>query len=380
MCGGQAGYTELCENISEFKIDLVRLREGYREEVVRSGTTPEGSSPIGGGIVTRKRFALVVGLVLGVLTAVPAAEAQSSPKTVRIGYLEFGSAAPGTPLLEAFRRGLNEYGWIEGQNITIEVRYAEGRQDRLPGFAADLVGLKVDIIFASTTPAALAAKQATTTVPIVIGFVADPVGSGLVPRLARPGGNITGWTHLAGVELNAKRLEILKEAVPEAGRIAALWNPANPIHGPSLKVIEAAARQLKVQLHAMAVRDPEDLQGAFSAMTRERVQALTVPPDGMFLAHQARIIDLAATHRIPTMYGVRELAGAGGLMAYGVNLPEMYRHGAFFVDRILKGAKPGDLPVERPTKFELIINLKTAKALALPIPQSLLLRADQLID
>jgi putative ABC transport system substrate-binding protein len=334
----------------------------------------------GGGTVTRNTFTRVVVLVLGVLTAVPAGEAQPSPKTARVGYLEFGSAAPGTPLLEAFRQGLREYGWIDGRNMVIEVRYAEGRHDRLPGFAADLVRLKVDIIFASTTPAALAAKQATTTIPIVIGFVADPVGSGLVPRLASPEGNITGWTHLAGVELNAKRLEILKDAVPEALRIGALWNPANPIHGPSLKVIEAAARQLKVQLYAMAVRDPQDLQGAFSAMTQKRVQALTVPPDGMFLAHQARIIDLAATHRIPAMYGVRELAGAGGLMAYGVNLPEMYRHGAFFVDRILKGAKPSDLPVEQPTRFELIVNLKTAKALGLRIPQSLLIRADQLIE
>jgi putative ABC transport system substrate-binding protein len=319
-------------------------------------------------------------VVLGVFTAMPAAEAQSSSKTARIGYLEFGSAAPGTPLLEAFRRGLGEYGWIEGQNMTIEVRYAEGRQDRLPRFAADLVRLKVDIIFASTTPAALAAKQATTTIPIVIGFVADPVGSGLVPRLARPDGNITGWTHLAGVELNAKRLEILKEAVPEAARIAALWNPANPIHAPSLKVIEAAARSLKVQLRAMGVQDPRELEGAFSAMAEERVQALTVPPDGMFLAHQARIIDLAAKHRIPTMYGVRELAKAGGLMTYGVNLPDMYRRGAVFVDKILKGAKPGDLPVEQPTTFELVINLKTAKTLGLTIPQSILLQANQVIE
>jgi putative ABC transport system substrate-binding protein len=247
----------------------------------------------------------------------------------RIGYLEFGSATPGSPLLEAFRQGLRERGWVEGQNLAIEVRYGEGKQDRLPKFVVDLVNLKVDLIFASTTPAALAAKQATTTIPIVIGFVADPVGSGLVPRLARPGGNITGWTHLAGLELNAKRLEMLKEAVPGAARIGALWNPSNPIHGPSLKEVEAAARRLKVQLHPMGVQDPQELQGAFSAMAQERVQALTVPPDGMFLAHQARIIELAARHRIPAMYGVRELVEAGGLMGYGVNLPEMYRRGAF---------------------------------------------------
>jgi ABC-type uncharacterized transport system substrate-binding protein len=345
---------------------------------VRFGRDPEGSLRTGGGIIS-KRFALVVLLALGVLTALPG-EAQQPSKMARVGYLEFGSAAPGTPLFEAFRQGLRDLGWVEGQNIAVEVRYAEGNQDRLPEFAVDLVRLKVDLIFASTTPAALAAKRATTTIPIVIGFVADPVGSGLVPRLARPGGNITGWTHLAGVELNAKRLDILKEAVPEAIRIGALWNPANPIHAPSLKVVEAAARKLKVQLHSKGVQDPRELEGAFSAMVKERVQALTVPPDGMFLAHQARIVDLAAKHRIPTMYGVGEVAEAGGLMAYGVNLPEMYRRGAFFIDKILKGAKPGDLPVEQPKKFELIINLKTAKALGLRMPQPLLIQADRLIE
>ncbi len=317
----------------------------------------------------------------GSLLAAPlAAEGQPPSKTFRIGYLEFGSAAPGTPHVEAFREGLRQLGWVEGQNIAIEVRDAEGKQDRLPELAVGLVNLKVDLIFASATPAALAAKQATTTIPIVIGFVADPVGSGLVPHLAHPRGNITGWTHLAGLELNAKRLDILREAIPGATHIAALWNPANPIHGPSLKVIEAAARRLKVQLYPMGVQDPDQLEGAFSTMAQERVQALTVPPDGMFLAHQARIIDLAARHRIPAMYGVRELVEAGGLLGYGVNLPEMYRRGAFFVDRILKGAKPGNLPVEQPTKFELIINLKTAKALGLTIPPSLLQRADQVIE
>jgi putative ABC transport system substrate-binding protein len=326
----------------------------------------------------RRRFLLTS--LAGVLATPLAAEAQQPSKMARVGYLEFGSAAPGTPHLEAFRRGLRELGWVESQNIAIEVRYAEGKQDRLAEFAADLVRLKVDVIFASATPAALAAKQATTTIPIVIGFVADPVGSGLVPRLARPRGNITGWTHLAGLELNAKRLEILKEAIPEATRIGALWNPANPIHEPSLRVIEAAAQRLKVQLHPKGVQDPHELEGAFSAMAQERLQGLTVPPDGMFLVHRARIIELAAKHRIPTMYGVRELARAGGLMAYGVNLPEMYRHGALFVDRILRGAKPADLPVEQPTKFELVINLKTAKALGLTIPPSLLARADQIIE
>ena len=346
---------------------------------MRFGHDPEGKFREGGGTISKRVMPAVV-LGLSVLTSVPAAEAQQPSQMARVGYLEFGSAAPGTPHLEAFRRGLRELGWHEGQNITIDVRYAEGKQDRLPAFAADLVRLKVDLIFASATPAALAAKRATTTIPIVIGFVADPVGSGLVPRLGRHGGNITGWTHLAGLELNAKRLEILREVVPEAARLGALWNPANPIHEPSLKVIEAAAAGLKVQLHPIGVRDPHELESAFSAMARERLQGLTVPPDGMFLAHGARIIDLAAKYRIPTMYGVTELVEAGGLMAYGVNLPEMYRHGALLVDRILKGAKPGDLPVERPTKFELMINLKTAKTLGLTIPQTLLIRADQLIQ
>jgi putative ABC transport system substrate-binding protein len=325
----------------------------------------------------RRRFLLTS--LAGTCTVAHAAEPRRTGM-VRVGYLEFGSAAPGTPHLEAFRRGLRELGWLEGQNIAIDVRYAEGNQDRLPELVVEFVRLKVDLIFASATPAALAAKRATTTIPIVIGFVADPVGSGLVSRLARPGGNITGWTHLAGLELNAKRLEILKETVPDAARIGALWNPANPIHAPSLKVIEAAARRLTVQLHPIGVQDPHELQGAFSAMAQARLHGLTVPPDGMFFAHRTRIIDLAAKSRIPTMYGVRELAQAGGLMAYGVNLPEMYRHGAVLVDRILKGARPGDLPVEQPTKFELVINRKTAKALGLTIPPSVLVRADQLIQ
>ena len=326
------------------------------------------------------RKLLLVALALGILAAPLAPDGQQASKVPRIGYLEFGSAAPGTPHLEAFRQGLRDLGWVEGQNIAIEVRYAEGKHDRLPELAAELVRLKVDVIFASTTPAALAAKQATTTIPIVIGFVADPVGSELVASLARPGGNITGWTHLAGMELNAKRLELLKAAVPGAARIGALWNPANPIHGPGLKEVEAAARALKVQLHPVGVQDPKELESALSAMARERVQALTVPPDGMFLAHRARIIDLVAKHRIPTMYGVRELAEAGGLMAYGVNLPDQYRRGATYVDKILKGAKPADLPVEQPTKFELVINLKTAKALGLTIPRSVLIRADQVLQ
>ena len=314
---------------------------------------------------------------LGLLAAPVVVQAQQPAKVPRIGYLESG--APGTPLVEAFRQGLRDLGWIEGQNIAVEVRAAEGKYDRLPELAAELVRLKVDVIFASSTPAALAAKQASTTIPIVIGRVADPVGSGLVTTLARPGGNITGWTH-QGIELRVKYLDLLKEAVPEATRIGVLWNPGNPIHGPSLKSMEATAEALKVELHPVGARDPQEIESAFSVLTQKRVQALTVFQDGMFLAQGPLIIALAARSRIPTMYGLTDLARAGGLMGYGVNLPGMYRHAASFVDRILKGAKPADLPVEQPTKFELVINLKTAKALGLTIPPSVLARADEIIE
>jgi putative tryptophan/tyrosine transport system substrate-binding protein len=326
-----------------------------------------------------KSIGLVFTLALGLVAAPLAGEAPQAGKARRIGYLDQGSAARNTPLLEAFRQGLRDLGWIEGQNIVIEVRYAEGRTDQLPALAAELVRLKVDLIVTLTTPASLAAKQATATIPIVIGFVADPVGSGLVASLAHPGGNITGWTHL-GLELRAKYLDLLKEAVPGAIRFGVLWNPANQVHRPSLKIIEAAAQALKVELYPVGARDPKELESAFSALAEKRVEALTVFPDGMFLAQAPLIIALAARSRLPAMYGVREFAEAGGLMAYGANLSDMHRRGASFVDKILKGAKPADLPVEQPTKFELVINLRTAKALGLTIPQSVLIRAEKVIE
>jgi putative ABC transport system substrate-binding protein len=297
----------------------------------------------------------------------------------RIGYLESGSAS-GTPRLEAFRQGLREHGWVEGRDIVIEVREARGKLDRLPTLASELVHLKVDLVFASTTPAALAAKRATSTIPIVIGFVADPVGSGIVASLAHPGGNITGWTHLAGLESRGKYLELLKEVIPGATRVGALLNRGNPVHAASLPYLENAAHALKLKLRSVWVQGPEELDGAFSTLAEEHVEALTVLPDGLFLAQRDLILAAAARRRLPTLYGVIEFAEAGGLMAYGVSLPDMYRRGASSVDRILRGAKPADLPVERPTKFELVINLKTAKALGLTIPPSLLARADQLIE
>jgi putative tryptophan/tyrosine transport system substrate-binding protein len=300
-------------------------------------------------------------------------------KVWRIGYLDQGSADGNKPYVEAFRQALRDLGWVEGKNIAMELRFAEGKTDRLPALAAELVRLKVDLIATSSTPAALAAKRATTTIPIVIGFAADPVGSGIVSSLAHPGGNITGWTH-QGLELRQKYLELLKEAVPEAKRFGVLWNPANPVHKSSMKVIEAAAQRLKVELYLVGVQDSKEIEGAFSTLAGKRADALIVYPDGLFLDQKALIVTLAARRRLPAMYGIREYVEAGGLMAYGTNLSEMYRLGASFVDKILKGAKPGDLPVEQPTKFELVINLKTAKSLGLTIPQSVLGRADEVIQ
>jgi putative ABC transport system substrate-binding protein len=313
-------------------------------------------------------------LTMAVGTGAPAAG-----KVWRIGYLDQGSAARNTLYLNGLRQGLRELGWIEGQNITIEPRFAEGKTDRLPALAAELVRLKMDVIVTSTTPAALAAKGATTTIPVVFGFAADPVGSEIVASLARPGGNITGWTH-QGLELRAKYLEFLKEAVPAASRFGVLWNPANQVHKPSLKVIEAAAQHLRVELHLGGARDAKLLEPTLSELVTKGIQALVVFPDGMFLAQTPLIIAFTARHRLPTMYGLREYAEVGGLMAYGTNLAEMHRQlGASLVDKILKGANPANLPVAQPTKFELVINLKTAKALGLTIPTSLLVRADQVI-
>jgi putative ABC transport system substrate-binding protein len=324
------------------------------------------------------RLVVLSALVAALLDAPPDAGAQQPSRVPRVGYLEPGVAA-GAPLFEAFRQGLADLGWVEGRTVAIEVRAADGQYERLPDLAAELVRLRVDVIFASSTPAAVAAKRATATIPIVIGRVADPVASGLVASLAHPGGNITGWTH-QGLELRVKYLDLLKEAVPGAVRIGVLWNPANPIHGPSLKTSEAAAQALAVELHPVGVRKPEEIEGAFAELARRRVQAVTVFQDGMFLARGSEIVALAARDRLPAMYATTELVRRGGLMGYGVNLPEMYRRGSAFVDRILRGARPGDLPVEQPTRFELVLNLKTAKALGLAIPPGVLARADEIIQ
>ncbi len=317
----------------------------------------------------RTFMALVSG---GLLAAPLAAEAQTAGRIWRIGYLGPAVAAANRSEV-AFRQGLRDLGYVEGSNLVFEYRSAEGKVERLPALAAELVALKVDVIVAPTTPAALAAKQATRTLPIVFAAAADPVGSGLVATLARPGGNVTGLTNLSA-ELGGKRLELLKQVVPGVSRVAILYQPGAFVERTEkdmLKGAEVAARALGVRPQFLEARGPADIDRAFLDMTRARAGALTVFPSSMFFSERKRLVDLAAKSRLPAVYGLREFVAAEGFMV---------RRAATYVDKILKGAKPGDLPVEQPTKFELVINLKTAKALGLTIPQSLLQRADEVIQ
>jgi ABC-type uncharacterized transport system substrate-binding protein len=309
-----------------------------------------------------------------------AAEGQQADKMARIGWLAVNLAAF-PHVREAFFQGLRDLGYVEGRNVVIEYRSAEGKSERLPALAAELVALKVDVIVAPSTPEALAAKQATRTLPIVFAVAADPVASGLVSGLARPGGNVTGLSILAP-ELIGKRLEQLKQAVPGVSRVAVLWQPGalgKRTEEDMLKGAETTAGALGVRLQSVAVRSPADFDRAFSDMTRARAGALIVLPSPIF-SERRRLVDLAARNRLPAVYTWREYVDAGGLMSYGPDLADMLRRAATYVDKILKGAKPGDLPIEQPTKFELVINLKTAKALGLTIPPSLLQRADQVIE
>jgi putative ABC transport system substrate-binding protein len=327
------------------------------------------------------RAALTLVLALGLLAAPLAADSQQSGTVARIGYLGPTSPSSSSSFLDAFRQGLRELGWVEGQNIVIDYRFAEGKLDRLPDLAAELVRLKVDIIVASPTPSVAAAKNATKTIPIVmIGASADPVGLGFIASLARPGGNVTGLSYSVGPEIFGKELDLLKETVPKVRRVAILSNPASPIQPLLIRELNVAARSVGVQLQLLEARGPHEFDGAFAAMAKERVGALLVVTDTVFLLHRTRLADLAARSRLPAMYGLREHAEAGGLMSYGPSLRELALRGATFVDKILKGAKPGDLPVEQPTKFELVINLKTAKALGLTIPPLLLHQADDVIQ
>jgi putative ABC transport system substrate-binding protein len=321
-----------------------------------------------------------IALAFVLLAAPLAAVAQQAGKVPRIGFLG-GRSTPASPLLEeAFRQGLREHGWVDGQSIVIEWRNAEGHAERLPTLAAELVRIKVDVLVTSAgEPAIRAMKQASSTIPIVMAVSLDPVGTGLVASLASPGGNVTGLT-IQAVEVAGKRLELLKQAVPRASRVAVLWNAAYPGKEREWHETQVAARVLGVTLHSVEVRTTGDLDKAFAAIAKERSEALIVFSEPLTLTHQKRIVDFATQHRLPLISEQREFASTGGLMTYGASLPALFRRSAYYVDRILKGAKPADLPVEQPTTFELVINLKTAKALGLTIPPSLLLRADQVIE
>jgi len=325
------------------------------------------------------RRAFLSAVMGGVFATPRAAGAQQLSKVPRIGLLGTDSPAGAANRLEDFRQGLRDLGYVEGQNIAIEYRWAEGRVERVPDLAAQLVGLKVDVIVATSSPMALAAKKATRTIPIVFVTAADPVASGLVAGIARPGGNVTGVSLLAP-EIVARQLQLLKEAVPTVSRVAVLSNPGNSYTTLLVKEIEAAARSLGVRVEIVEVRGVDAFDSAFSAVTKARPGALFVLFDPMFFAHRKRIAEIANKNRLPAMYPHKEYAEAGGLIAYGVDLRDNFRRAATYVDKILKGAKPADLPVEQPAKFELVINLKTAKALGLTIPPSLLQRADQVIE
>jgi len=326
------------------------------------------------------RIGLAIALTLVLLGAPAGAGAQQTTAVARIGFLATGGTRAETT--EPFQRGLRELGYVEGRNVVTEYRSADGKADRLPALAAELVALKVDVLVAAGQSAALAARQATKTIPIVLPTAEDPLTNGLVASLARPGGNITGLA-LLSPELIGKSLEQLKEVVPWAGRVAVLWHPgATPERGERdmLKDAEFVARDLGIQLRVVKALGPDDFLRAFTVTKRVQADALTVLSSPLFVAERRRIADLAKKNRLPTAFASRAYVEAGGLVSYGPNLAEMLRRSATYVDKILKGAKPGDLPVEQPTTFELVVNLKTAKALGLTIPASMLSRADRVIE
>ncbi len=323
-------------------------------------------------------FIAMLILALAALIAPLATQAQQG-KAHRIGYVGNSSPSREPTLLAAFRDELRALGYVEGQNIHIEYRWAEGRYERFPDFMAELIRLKVEVIVVAGTPAVLAAKQATKTIPIVMAVIGDALEAGVVPSLARPGGNVTGLSTVVP-ELEGKRLELLKQALPRLARLAVLANPANPFVDVALKHTERAAAQLRMKLQRVDVRQPDEFASAFAAIANDRPDALIVIADRFMLAHRAQIIAFGTKIRLPGIFPYREFVEEGGLMAYGPSYSDMFRRSAVYVDKILKGAKPADLPVQQPSKFELVINLKTAKALGLTIPPSLLLRADQVID
>ena len=317
-------------------------------------------------------------LVTLLLTTAPLADAQQTAKMPRIGFLLPGSTLFAAPLVDAFQQGLRELGWTEGHNITIERRYAEGKADRLQELTSELVQLKVNIIVTAGEPAVRAAQQATSTIPIVMAASSDPVGQGVVASLGRPTGNVTGLSSFVR-ELNAKRLELLKEAIPKVTRVAVLWSSHSGNREPISNEMKSTAQALSLRLQSFVVRGTEDFDSAMGSATKARAGALLLLRNFFILTHQTQIASLAMKHRLPSVFDNSEFVAGGGVMSYGANIADSYRRAATFVDKILKGAKPADLPVEQPTKFEFVINLKTAKQIGLTIPPNVLVRADRVI-
>jgi putative ABC transport system substrate-binding protein len=328
-------------------------------------------------VISRRAF--VVAATGGLLAAPRAAGAQPAGKVHRVGFLGNSTETLEANLVGPLREGFRELGYVEGRDLVIEYRWAEGQYERFPALIAELIALKVDVIVTAGTPAALAVRRATTAIPLVMVAVGDPVGSGLVKSLARPGGNLTGLVSIAP-DLEGKRLELLTEVVPKLSYVAFLLNPANAFHVTSEKQARTAAKALHLKVEFFPVQADSEFDRAFQAMSSHRPGALVMLADRLFLHHRARIVEFAARNRLPTVYAYTELVEAGGLMSFGPSYPGMHRRAAYFVDRILKGAKPADLPMEQPSKFELFINLRTARALGLVIPQAILLRADDLIQ
>ncbi len=326
---------------------------------------------------TMKKIITVFALPLAILIFASLAYAQKAGKVYRIGVLR-GRSSPDHPNIQAFRQGLRDLGWVEGQNITLEYRWAKGRLDRLPELAAELVRLKVDVIVVTGNRMIRVVKKATSTIPIVVAHTGDLVGPGHAASLARPGGNITGLVTMSP-DLSTKRLELLKEAVPNVSRVAVLWNAANRGKLREFKYTQTAANALRLQLQSVEVRRLDDLEHAFSAIKKERADALLLLPEGLVNSRASRIADFTLKNRLPAIHQKLSFADAGGLMVYGPNDLDLYRRAATYVDKILKGAKPADLPIERPTKFDLVINLKTAKKLGITIPPDLLLQATKVI-
>jgi len=325
----------------------------------------------------RRRF--LAAIAGSLLAAPPAVEAQESTTRPRIAFLGAESPSTNQHFLEAFRQGLREHGYVDGQNMTLEARWAEGKSERFPELVGELIRVKSSVILTVSLGAAVAAKKSTSAIPIVF-IASDPLGSGLVRSLARPGGNLTGFSLFLGEDFSSKWLELLREVMPKSSRISILLNRTNPASAGYLTVLQGAAQKLGIKLQLQDVRDSGQFDGAFATMVAERTQGIVVVVDPLTVRHRGRIVELAAKHRLPAVYGFREFVEAGGLMSYGVNVPSLCRRAAGYVDKILKGAKPGDLPVEQPTTFERVINLKTAKALGLTIPPALLQRADEVIQ